>query len=212
VDRGVPSLGRTWTKAAARRHGRRCRQCLRTPLDTTRAADRIDPKNTKKIVGTIDESQCGTGSPTRARTWDPRINRPSLGSVILLFYQLLTASAQPHCSSRMQRIAGARKTPLLRFCIQVSKTSDVVLVLDQITRLLARRRSARRNCPPRIRRTFSEHDASSMPRRLLPFWLPPVAEPPGVPTTRYLRYLPSDRGRPPSVRLPQQSTSPWHPS
>jgi integrase len=151
------------------------------------------------------------GRPCRDRTYDQRIKSLSLESVILLFYQLLTASAQPDCSSRMQRIAGARKMVLLRFCIQVPKTSDVVLVLDQVTRLLARQRSAWRNCPPRIRRTFSGHDASSMPRRLLPFWLPPFAEPPDVPTTRYLRYLPSDRGRPPSVRLPQQSPSPWHP-
>ena len=43
---------------------------------------------------------------------------PSLGQLILLFHQLLTASAQPHCSSRTQRNAGVRKTVLLHFRIQ----------------------------------------------------------------------------------------------
>ncbi len=41
---------------------------------TSRTTDRIDPKNTRKLVGAITASQCVIGSPTRARTWDLRIN------------------------------------------------------------------------------------------------------------------------------------------
>src|ERR1700674_4600360 len=51
-----------------------------------------------------------------------------------------------------------------------------------------------------------------MARRLLPSWLRPIAEPSGEPTARYPRYLPSDRGQPPSVRFPQRWSYPWHPS
>jgi len=62
----------------------------------------------------------GFGSPTRARTWDLRINSPSLSYVILPHHQLLTASAHLRHRSRMQCNAGACKTALLRFCIQVA--------------------------------------------------------------------------------------------
>ncbi len=56
------------------------------------------------------------GSPTRARTWDLlRINSPSGASVISLFHQLLTASAQPRHRSRTQCNAGACKTTLAHF-------------------------------------------------------------------------------------------------
>src|ERR1700757_5051142 len=59
------------------------------------------------------------GSPTRARTWDLRINSPSLSFAILLHYQLPTASAHLRHRSRVQCNARACKTTLLRFCIQV---------------------------------------------------------------------------------------------
>ncbi len=35
----------------------------------------IDPKIDPKLVGAIAKNQCGIGSPTKARTWDLRINR-----------------------------------------------------------------------------------------------------------------------------------------
>ena len=59
------------------------------------------------------------GSPTRARTWDLRINSPSHLYVISLHHQLLTASAYLRHRSRMQCNAGVCKTTLLRFCIQL---------------------------------------------------------------------------------------------
>jgi hypothetical protein len=73
----------------------------------------------------ITEAQSGSaetrmdGSPTRARTWDLRINSPSILYVISLHHQLLTASAHLRHRSRMQCNAGVRKTALLRFCIQL---------------------------------------------------------------------------------------------
>ena len=67
----------------------------------------------------IAVSQCDFGSPTRARTWDLRINSPSLSCVILLHHQLLTASAQLRHRSRMQCNAGVRKTAQLHFRIHL---------------------------------------------------------------------------------------------
>src|SRR5713101_2491755 len=46
-------------------------------------------------------------------------NSPSIGSLILLFHQLLTASAQPLYSSRLQCNAGACKTMQLHFRIHL---------------------------------------------------------------------------------------------
>src|SRR5437016_12940805 len=37
----------------------------------------IDPKIDPKLADAIAANQCGIGSPTRARTWDLRINSPS---------------------------------------------------------------------------------------------------------------------------------------
>ena len=71
------------------------------------------------LVGAIAERLI-CGSPTRARTWDLRINSPSILYVISLHHQLLTASAHLRYRSRMQCNAGVRKTALLRFCIQVT--------------------------------------------------------------------------------------------
>jgi hypothetical protein len=47
-------------------------------ISPQRATDWIDPKNRPKLAGAIAASQCGIGSPTRARTWDLRINSPSI--------------------------------------------------------------------------------------------------------------------------------------
>ena len=79
------------------------------------------------LVSAIAESQI-CGSPTRARTWDLRINSPSLLKVISLHYQLPTASAHPRHRSRMQCNAGVCKTALLRFCIQVPIDQCVLLL------------------------------------------------------------------------------------
>src|SRR5882724_2046602 len=79
------------------------------------------------LVGATAEIEMG-GSPTRARTWDLRINSPSVESLILLFHQLLTASAQPQCSSRMQCNAGACKTVQLHFRIQLVAQSASIAV------------------------------------------------------------------------------------
>ncbi len=51
---------------------------LKDNATTAERRTRIDPKIDPKLVGAIDERQCGFGSPTRARTWDLRINRPAL--------------------------------------------------------------------------------------------------------------------------------------
>jgi hypothetical protein len=59
--------------------------------------------------------QVWIGSPTRARTWDLRINNPAGAFVISLHHQLLTASAHHRHRSRMQCNAGARKTLLAHF-------------------------------------------------------------------------------------------------
>src|SRR6266568_1795222 len=53
-------------------------QLILKTMWSQRATDRIDPKNRPKLAGAIAASQCGYGSPTRARTWDLRINSPSL--------------------------------------------------------------------------------------------------------------------------------------
>ena len=38
----------------------------------------IDPKIDTKLAGAIVASQCGSGSPTRARTWDLQIDMASV--------------------------------------------------------------------------------------------------------------------------------------
>src|SRR2546423_15616453 len=53
-------------------------QLILKTMWSQRATDRIDPKNRPKLAGAIAANQCGFGSPTRARTWDLRINSPSL--------------------------------------------------------------------------------------------------------------------------------------
>ena len=78
--------------------------------------------------------------PTRARTWDLRINSQSLSYVILLDHQLLTASAHLRHGSRMQCNARVCNTTLLRFCIQVTITNACVLpVLREVS---SRRRAS----------------------------------------------------------------------
>jgi hypothetical protein len=42
------------------------------------ATDRINPNDRQKLAGTIAANEIWFGSPTRARTWDLRINSPSL--------------------------------------------------------------------------------------------------------------------------------------
>src|SRR5216110_2688241 len=85
------------------------------------------------LVDAIAGNQAG-GSPTRARTWDLRINSPRGAFVISLHHQLLTASAQPRHRSRMQCNARICKTTLLRFCIQVTITNTCDLrVLREIS-------------------------------------------------------------------------------
>src|ERR1700680_2567141 len=59
------------------------------------------------------------GSPTRARTWDLRINSPSRLYVISLHHQLLTASAHLRHRSRVQCNAGVRNTMQLHFRIHL---------------------------------------------------------------------------------------------
>src|SRR6266542_531301 len=70
------------------------------------------------LVGATAEIEMG-GSPTRARTWDLRINSPWGAYVISLHHQLLTASAQLRHRSRMQCNAGACKTAQLHFRIHL---------------------------------------------------------------------------------------------
>src|SRR5216683_5181137 len=90
----------------------------------------IDPIIDPKLAGAIAANQCGIGSPTRARTWDLRINSPSIGSLILLFHQLLTASAQPLYSSRLQCNAGACKTMQLHFRIHLRPPHPVGVPIE----------------------------------------------------------------------------------
>ena len=85
-----------------------------------KATTRIDPKIDQKLACAIAANQCGIGSPTRARTWDLRINSPSISYVISLHHQLLTASAQLRHRSRMQCNAGVRKTVQLHFRIHLA--------------------------------------------------------------------------------------------
>jgi hypothetical protein len=80
-------------------------------------------------------------------------NRPSLSSLILLFYQLLTASAQPHWSSRMQCNAGACKTAQLHFRIHLTRAPCALLFVG-ISKNLAMRKEANRG-----RRSISKSDA-----------------------------------------------------
>ena len=94
-------------------------KCNLADRATDQIDPKIDPKNAQKLAGAIATSQCGIGSPTRARTWDLRINSPSLLYVIFLHHQLLTASAHLRHRSRMQCNAAVCKTTLLRFCIQL---------------------------------------------------------------------------------------------
>ena len=90
--------------------------------ETTSAGKNITENITQKGPSNLANS-LNFGSPTRALTWDLRINSPSGASVISLHHQLLTASAHVRRCSRMQCNAGVRKTALLRFCIQVTITN-----------------------------------------------------------------------------------------
>ena len=78
-------------------------------------------------MGAIAGSQAG-GSPTRARTWDLRINSPRGAYVISLHHQLLTASAQPRHRSRMQCNARACKTTLAHFWAHLAYDQSEVSV------------------------------------------------------------------------------------
>jgi len=85
--------------------------------------------------------------PTRARTWDLRINSPWEAYVISVHHQLRTASAHLRHRSRMQCNAGVRKTALLRFCIQVA-IDEWLLCVSSLgaTRQLLNRATRARHC------------------------------------------------------------------
>src|SRR6266498_3622718 len=53
-------------------------KCNSADRATDQIDPKIDPKSAQKLAGAIAASQCGIGSPTRARTWDLRIDMASV--------------------------------------------------------------------------------------------------------------------------------------